>query len=516
MGFNVKKQFVQAAAGLLMAAFVFAGCSGQPAVPPDAAASSIVSKPEEQVQAAVEPVSNIVSIDVDGSKFDIDLNLDTTYSAARLTTERPTPVTIQSASGYDVEINGEKAVPGTPVQVQLEKLSVNDGFDILFTNQASGEKKTVRVQSYPSNGPLLRVKPKDIMDGYYYFSVDRYLYKMNSLGELVFYWNVGQYCLDFKRVEIGDKVYYTTLHATEERYNSPHVAMVMDENYYPIEKVPYLIPTDKVRPNSSVDNHQFMMLDIGHYIVSCYYNKWVDNIPDDVPHSPFGSRVTATIIQEIKDGEVVWEWDSTDHPELYGMSMYSNDYFNDRELFADYMHFNSITVDPADNNYVCSMRNLSAVIKIDRATGEVLWVLGGKGDQFGLTEEQKPGLQHFASVTPEGTITIFDNGVGKDKNGDYNMASGLSRAIEYKIDEANKKLLSYNAYPVDNQYSYIMGSAQKLSSDPVVFLMGWGGRKTPNALLSEIDFTNQKRLFEIAYIIDGFEQNTYRAYKFDK
>lgn len=90
---------------------------------------------------------------------------------------------------------------------------------------------------------------------------------------------------------------------------------------------------------------------------------------------------------------------------------------------------------------------------------------------------------------------------------------------KYKLDEGNRKLLDFKAFYVDDQSSPFMGSAQKISSDPVVFLVGWGSRMRTNGLFAEIDFTNQKKIFEVVYgknASNGGAFDTYRAYKFDK
>jgi hypothetical protein len=41
-----------------------------------------------------------------------------------------------------------------------------------------------------------------------------------------------------------------------------------------------------------------------------------------------GVNVAVCIFQEVKDGECIFEWDSTDYPELYAISREGNDYNN--------------------------------------------------------------------------------------------------------------------------------------------------------------------------------------------
>lgn len=41
------------------------------------------------------------------------------------------------------------------------------------------------------------------------------------------------------------------------------------------------------------------------------------------------------------------------------------------------------------------MRNTDSIVEINRRTGNIEWVLGGKMDMFGLTENQKTARQHL-------------------------------------------------------------------------------------------------------------------------
>ena len=54
-------------------------------------------------------------------------------------------------------------------------------------------------------------------------------------------------------------------------------------------------------------------------------------------------------------------------------------------ISLDYFHINSIDVDH-DDNLLLSARNTSAVYKIERESGEVLWRLGGKKSDFEMGE----------------------------------------------------------------------------------------------------------------------------------
>ena len=72
-------------------------------------------------------------------------------------------------------------------------------------------------------------------------------------------------------------------------------------------------------------------------------------------------------------------------------------------------HANSVHLDD-DGNVLVSAGNTSCVYKVDHATGEVLWRLGGKYGDLELLDGLTIALQHDARRQPDGTITIFDNG----------------------------------------------------------------------------------------------------------
>lgn len=71
---------------------------------------------------------------------------------------------------------------------------------------------------------------------------------------------------------------------------------------------------------------------------------------------------------------------------------------------------------------IASFRNLDEVLKIDRQTGEILWTLGGLGDDFGLTEEQLFSRQHYAKLTDTGTLLLFDNAMPTNRRGFWNSS----------------------------------------------------------------------------------------------
>ena len=443
------------------------------------------------------------------------------YDTSMLNTEYDTQITIGSFDGYSFQINGRSVEANTTVLIRLDSLRWDIGIEFSATNLQTGITVTNYVRTLPSSFYNWQVLSDTPQEGYYYFNLNDYIYKLSTTGNVVFFKAVQgadniSGGMDFKRTEVDGAVYYSYLLANTPA-NRPVLngvgygrmcAVVMNEQYEEIDHVYSLIPNGDIPENYPLENHQFTILGKGHYLISSYVGKRVTNIPDDTSHSTLGSRVVAAVLQEIKDGELIWQWDSTDYPELYALSLQGNDYYNITKQWADYAHFNAVVVDPNDQNFICSFRNLSAILKLDRETGEILWILGGVGDQFGLNSSQLFSCQHDVRITDDGAITLFNNGNLDDQGQD-----GTTSIMKFWLDEDSKQVLDFEKYSVEGAFSPYMGSATEISDGH--YVIGWGGRSTSSQLplFSEIDFNSNKVLFEFVYPLIG---DSYRVYKFNK
>lgn len=454
------------------------------------------------------------------------------YDAPMLTTEKDVKFKVGKFYGYEIKVNGQALKSEESINIPLKKLhKIDSSINIEIKDVKNNFTRTHHIRSLPNNFPDLEVMGKGNTDGYYYFGINDYAIKMDSKGNIVFYKKVTD-IMDFKPNNINGKLIYSYMERNWHPDNPllegvgyvPSKAVIMSDDYKVIDEIPFLIPNKDIAENYPIENHDIIIIEEGHYLVSSYVGKRVSNIPQDIQHSKFGARVVATVIQEIKDHKLVWQWDSTEHPELYAMSSENNDYFNEKITWADYAHFNSMTIDPKDGNLLCSFRHLDGILKIDRKSGKIMWVFGGKGDQFGLNDRQKFSKQHYVRLTKDGTITLFDNGCILpaspypiiEPDSPLRKLKPQTRVLEFKIDENHKKLEEFKEYSLEKTFSPIMGSAEKIDTKNNVFLIGWGGRETKNSLFSEIDFNNNNVLFEVLRPKNEFKDDTYRVYKFNK
>ena len=175
------------------------------------------------------------------------------------------------------------------------------------------------------------------------------------------------------------------------------------------------------------DFHEVLLTDDDTLLVTAYETRTADLTAVGGPSS---GLVYGGVVQELSvpSGRLLWEWRSLDH---VGITETVSDQLGSP---FDYFHINGIEVD-GDGNLLVSARNTSALYKIARRTGKVLWRLGGKRSDFSMGKGTRFGFQHDARLHEGGrTISLFDNGP---------RAAGVrpeSRAIVLAVDQRRRQV----------------------------------------------------------------------------
>ncbi|MBE7171761.1 MAG: aryl-sulfate sulfotransferase [Williamsia sp.] len=303
---------------------------------------------------------------------------------------------------------------------------------------------------------------------------------------------------NFEKWTANGKVRYTYLQRdlnTKQTDPSmiPCNAFILDENFVKLKKIS-LLPYNGRTDALAVDGHEFIYIDDNHYITLSYFEKGVTNIPASL--NPVANcKVVTPIIQEVMNDKVVWEWQGADYPEFYANSIESNK-FSDATVFHDYMHMNSMFLDPTDNNLICSNRNQNNVIKINRTSGAIMWRLGGNNSNFTLTSNMKFLRQHHATLTDNNqTLLIFDNGQITERK--------WSRIVEFKLNTNENTVQSFSSFNLpDSTFCQFMGSVQKRGD---TYFIGCGS--TPK--LMEVNYKTGK-----INLLMSFPKYSYRALKY--
>ncbi len=205
---------------------------------------------------------------------------------------------------------------------------------------------------------------------------------------------------------------------------------------------------------------------------------------------PDGKHVIDSVVQEIdiKTGLVLFEWHALDHVSLH--ASYA--------VPLDPYHLNSISLD-TDGNPIISMRQTSAIYKIDHQTGHVLWTLGGKHSSFKMGPGTITSVQHDAVAQPDGTITVFDDASGRP------IVRPQSRGIRLRLDLHNMTATLVRAYYHSPPLSVRFEGGMQVMPDGHVSI-GWGSQP----FFSEYDAAG-RQVFDARF---RDEIINYRAYRF--
>jgi hypothetical protein len=162
------------------------------------------------------------------------------------------------------------------------------------------------------------------------------------------------------------------------------------------------------------------------------------------------------------------------------------------------VHGNSIEIE-SDTSLIISSRNMDEVTKIDRRTGEMIWRLNGKKNQFNFIDDPlRFSYQHDARILSNGTLSIFDNG-------QYHPDPKYSSAVEYIIDEQQMTATLVKRWRSDPDiYGVIMGNSQEVETGGRV--VGWGSG-VPGITEFHADGSTALEVY-----IDNFN---YKAYRYD-
>ena len=249
--------------------------------------------------------------------------------------------------------------------------------------------------------------------------------------------------------------------------------------------------------NGITDYHDILLLDDGGYILNCYDSTYMEL---ELPIPQLVRDVL--VIQEFDaDDNLILNWNALDH-----LSIYDYPNLNLASPQITFMHGNSIEID-FDNNLLLSNRVSNEVIKINRTTGDIIWIMGGPLNEFIFIDDPLNGFnkQHDARRIANGNITLFDNGT--------QHSPMVSRAVEYEIDEIEKtaSLVWEYTHP-DSIVAMSMGSVQRLPNNNT--LINWGFFfetviMDAGSLIMEVDY-DKNVVFELSYPMNYW---TYRARK---
>jgi len=214
-----------------------------------------------------------------------------------------------------------------------------------------------------------------------------------------------------------------------------------------------------------------------HELVIRGHDAWVTankNLPMNL--SKYGGAYNGALIDsavqeyDLRTGKLIHSWDALDHIPLSDSraSLPTNGFP------WDAYHVNSINL-PGDGTFVVSMRNTWAAYKVNIATGNIEWTLGGPHSSFKMGKGADFQWQHDVVVYP-GTplVTMFDDHCCQiTGGGTYVSPTSYSRGLVLKLDpKAHTATLDGQYTHGANFNSEYMGSLEPMPNGNEV--VGWG------------------------------------------
>jgi outer membrane protein assembly factor BamB len=241
--------------------------------------------------------------------------------------------------------------------------------------------------------------------------------------------------------------------ALPEGFGKSGEYVILDSSYRQIMTV-------QAKNGLQADLHEFLIAGSGIAYFTAYRSYTTDLRSVGGPQR--GPALDSTIQGiDLESGDLVFDWSSAEHI----------DFSESEQKYAkgvtyDPVHLNSIDV-TQDGKLLVSARNTWAVYKIDPASGNIIWRLGGKKSDFTLGPGARFAWQHDARTHADGTLSLFDD------EGDPPEAK-QSRGLVLDLDES---AMTAN---VKMQYTHrgtsllagSQGSFQVLPGGNV--LVGWG------------------------------------------
>jgi hypothetical protein len=318
-----------------------------------------------------------------------------------------------------------------------------------------------QILNVPSDFPQYKITVNNSPDdGYFFLAADQmpnkqpgYLIMLDNYGTPVYYRYFNKVLNSFGVQKSGLLSFMARGAAGVKFYLMDSTFTIVDSL---VAKAPY----------TKTDPHDFQALKNGHFV-------FLVNDARTMDMTTYGGKVNATVtgcvVQEQDENKnVVFNWNSWDHYQI------SDSYADLTASNVDLIHHNSIDVDE-EGNFFLSSRSLNEITKINRQTGEMIWRLGGKNNQFTFTDPISIySMPHDFRKTSNGNFTIFDN--GNERNPAY------SRALEYTIDQTNKIVNLVSNFDLNKKiYADNSGSSTKLETGNTV--MGFGYNMSNPAII---------------------------------
>lgn len=298
-----------------------------------------------------------------------------------------------------------------------------------------------------------------------------YLMIVNYLGQLVWYKTMPDYSIPKIFINKEGKRRYLLFHKARQMYGQIGLdeLVVFNEDFIEIDRV-LGVEYEDVYSNMPV-HHNYQFIDDYHYIIITFFVSLIGN-----------SERREDVVQEIKDGKLVFHYQTDETPELFDLSVEGGNF--------DYTHLNSVEID-LDGNFILSFRHIG-IVKVNRQK-KILWVIGKKRNDFNIAPQYLPKLQHDVKVYENGSISVWDNSGSE---------SEYSRVLLYRLNQKSMECIEAKEYLYESiaRKSISTGTAEFVDFEGEIIDINWGNNLlNGEPRFEEFDFKSKKSLFRIVF-----------------
>ncbi len=151
------------------------------------------------------------------------------------------------------------------------------------------------------------------------------------------------------------------------------------------------------------------------------------------------------------------------------------DHYTPPHDVPDWSHLNTVALFPDHNFLLTSSRDQNSLLKIDRTTGDVVWIMGYHGEvedgfhgDFVISDADRFYHQHSTVFLPNGHIIMFDNG----RVGVREWSRALELAYTYKPSGTSEAHVVWQYRHKPDIFAPIWGSAQRFDNGNTLVCFG--------------------------------------------
>jgi len=455
------------------------------------------STPAPQVPTPPPPPPNmtvaLTALNVTGIKAPLnpDFSADVLRYSVIATDSMASEISVTATAPNEVTIsvNGEPLASDATLVVS----DLSPGDVIIIRAQGTGSQASESVEYevlyLPSDFPEITVtvlQPGASADPLYVNMLgpgNQYLVILDNNGVPTFFRGEANGSMDFKwHSTTGERSYALATGTTNQWGRANNEVVILDGSNNQIDEI-------ETVGLSHTGFHDFLINDNDELILVSYDGS----IRDLTAQGLSDQEIVEDSVVQVLDRatrQVLFEWNSWGHIPYEDQTTPSPG--------SEYAHINSVFED-FDGNLIMSFRRVSQVVKVARPSGQIMWRLGGRTNQFQFVNDPFSNIcgQHTVSRLDNGNILLFDNGqycwpIVAERG-------ETTRVAEFQLDEQNMTAELVWSYSDPNIHNLFAGSAQRLPNGNT--MIGWGAGS--DVLATEVTSDGTK-VFEITAVHDGF------------